>query len=68
MLKSRSRIVSVTLAMGAFTMLGTGGVLAGVTRETPLKGEDAPGTTRVPLCESVVVLTGTAFCPPLSPR
>lgn len=66
MLKRRSRIVSVTLAIGALTMLGPG-ALAGVTRETPLRGGDASGT-RVPLCESVVVLTGTPLCPPLSPR
>jgi hypothetical protein len=67
MLKSRSRIVSVTLAVGALTMLGTGSALAAVTRATPPKGGDAPSNTPGPLCESVVQLTGTPLCPPLSP-
>jgi hypothetical protein len=71
MLKSRSRIISVTLAVGALTMLVPGAALAEVSRATPLTGGDAPGTTdagRVPLCETAIVLTGTPLCPPLSPR
>lgn len=67
MLKNRNRIASVTLAIGALTLLGPSAE-AGVTRDAPRMGEDGPGSTRVPLCESVVVLTGTPFCPPLSPR
>ena len=68
MLMSRSRIIFVTLAVGALTMLVPGAALAGPQfgQEQPPRPAP-PGPTPVPLCDTFVVLTGTPFCPPLSP-
>lgn len=63
MLMSRSRIIFVTLAVGALTMLGQGGALAAVTQATPPEGASVPGFDRIPVCETFTSLNGTPLCP-----
>jgi hypothetical protein len=61
--KSRSRIVWVTLAVGALTTLGTSGAGAAVTQTTPTESASVPGFDRIPVCESFNSLNGTPLCP-----